>query len=536
MHSSDARLRNVFRNRAFIGALALSLFLYGLEEALFRMPQGFFMRTIAFMPELERQALAVGLAAAAFIGLYAFFWIALASARPVRLAALLLFAIAIGVQYGYWSTLQRFMSGIEVIIALTAAGVWTSAASLYFNWVSLVPIGALAVVMAWSWKEPRRVGLAALPVWLAVVFGVYATHRLVRLEQYPGVSIMQLVDAVSDVALSTTFAPRRAGLPEFTPAARPTNNVVVIVDESIRADHLSINGYGRATTPYLEDLARRGLLHNWGVAAAGGTCSNISNPILLTGLVPAEGNFAEAAGRPTMFHYAHALGYRTHYFDGQENFLWNGLTSEDKPVLDEWVNTRELGRDVQTDFRAADRIRGIVNTSIGNFIVLNKRGVHFLYEYSYPPEYAQWLPTPPGANYQAYPDLARNAYDNGVYYNVNTFFERLLPEEAALTDTVYVYTSDHGQTLFEDNANWLHCNFTRLEASVPMLIVGRVQPPGNLGYPASHSNILPTVLDLLGAPEALRAEVDAPSLLAPAANPAPRYFFDGALRLIPYDE
>ena len=62
---------------------------------------------------------------------------------------------------------------------------------------------------------------------------------------------------------------------------------MLIIDESIRPDHLSLNGYKRATTPYLEELARQpGLVHNWGAAASGATCSQLSNALMITGVTP----------------------------------------------------------------------------------------------------------------------------------------------------------------------------------------------------------------------------------------------------------
>jgi glucan phosphoethanolaminetransferase (alkaline phosphatase superfamily) len=312
----------------------------------------------------------------------------------------------------------------------------------------------------------------------------------------------------------------------------PTNNIVLVVDESIRGDHLDINGYLRPTTPYLSKLSvtEQGF-HNIGLTTAGATCSYPSNALILTGVLPGSNDFELTKYYPTVFQYAKAMGYKTYYMDAQTNMLWNGLTDADIKFVDVWVRKKDLGDDLQSDFRAADRINEIVTGGQGNFIVLNKRGVHFLYENSYPKEMTIWPPLP--GNDVNDPDLVKNYYDNGIRYNVNTFFERLLSNPQVLNHTVILYTSDHGQTLFEDGTSWLHCNYTPQEANVPILLLGRNLPPVADGYHASHSNILPTLLDLMGVPNEARVHAYAPSLFAatPEMN-KDQFFFDGSLRLI----
>jgi glucan phosphoethanolaminetransferase (alkaline phosphatase superfamily) len=312
----------------------------------------------------------------------------------------------------------------------------------------------------------------------------------------------------------------------------PQNNVVLVVDESIRGDHLDINGYSRQTTPFLSHLsATEPGFHNFGLAIAGATCSYPSNALLLTGVRPGIDDFEKVKNYPTLFQYAKAKGYRTIYIDAQTNSIWNGLTDHDIQFIDSWVKASDLNDSIQSDQIAADRIREMVATSTGNFVVINKRGVHFLYESSYPKETAIWLPLP--TNYAVHPDLVRNSYDNGIRYNLNTFFGKLLSNPQILENTVILYTSDHGQTLFEDGTNWLHCNYTPQEARVPLILIGRNIPPVKDGYVASHSNILPTLLDLMNVPREARVHDYAPSLFTatPEMN-SDHFFFDGALRLI----
>ena len=129
------------------------------------------------------------------------------------------------------------------------------------------------------------------------------------------------------------------------------------------------------------------------------------------------------------------------------------------------------------------------------------------------------------------------SYDNGILYNVNTFFERLLADPKILENTDILYTSDHGQTLFENHASWLHCNYTPQEATVPLILIGQNLPLINDTYLASHSNIFPTLLDLMGVPADQRLHSYAPSLFAGAEDiTTDRFFFDGSLRLVDFPD
>ena len=67
--------------------------------------------------------------------------------------------------------------------------------------------------------------------------------------------------------------------PYFTRADTPmAAHVVLIVDESVVGEHLSINGYARDTSPYLATIGDR--MCNFGIACSGGNCSRTSQRIL----------------------------------------------------------------------------------------------------------------------------------------------------------------------------------------------------------------------------------------------------------------
>lgn len=308
----------------------------------------------------------------------------------------------------------------------------------------------------------------------------------------------------------------------FRATRKPTRNIVLVVDESVRGDHLSINGYSRLTTPFLSSLQSDGILHNWGLATCGATSSTMAGKLLMTGydlshsrpdsLVSDEESALDTW--PTVFHYAKAMGFTTRYFNGQNVFGGFGFRAADRVQIDFIEGTESLGRDVDSDKRIAERVKTALINGTGQFIVVNKMGIHLPYDRRYRPSSAKWGPRQEFA-----------FYDNALLYNVDGFFEILLSDRDVLRNATVLYTSDHGERLRRfDNVGY-HGGSSRDEAIVPLFLIGKEAVPPNPLFEASHANILPTLLDLMGYPDKLRAHPYAESLLhASASGPRERWF------------
>jgi glucan phosphoethanolaminetransferase (alkaline phosphatase superfamily) len=520
-----------------MGAVFYILFLYILEECIFEFPQAkFFQQTLTFFTRAE-VSIALISSVASFLFLFFVLRTALQSSRLFQALYVTLLALSSLIEYGYWKAVQRFLIPEDLKIATaTPVATWMGAGELFFEWRFLLPVLVLICFMFMFGKHrPSISSLVRFGYVLVCLVGLTLVQTLLGNPLNPGLSFSSFYQTITRSVMDGMSVGKRE-MVKYQHSGGPRNNIVLVIDESIRGDHLSINGYGRETTPFLEQLANHEEgFHNLGLAVAGATCSYSSNALLLTGVRPGFDEFELTASYPTLFQYAKAMGYKTYYMDAQTNSFWNGLTARDVSFIDTWLKAFDFGDDLQSDLRAADLIAEIVSEGTGNFIVLNKRGVHFMYEGSYPAESAVWLPLPD--DYETHPDLVSNAYDNGVLYNVNTFFERLLADPEVLATTAILYTSDHGQTLFEDNASWLHCNSTLREATVPLILIGRNLPPVTIPPRAQHSNILPTLLDLMAVPDRERIHSYSLSLFsATEVWPTEQYYFDGRLQLNQYSE
>lgn len=513
-------------------SLGFTLFLYILEEALFKRQMIYlFWELSKYVPSYRLKGIVA--IALSFFALFIFIWGSLASNYRWRIVYFVVFAIAVLVEFNFWNMFQRFMTSYDLSTAFySPPQLWLDAASLFFSWVGLFPILVYLAILA-VYKRQQQ-GSATFFVVFLMIVGINSFIYYMGYEKSPAISVQDFLKTLTATAWSGWQEPYVREEVTFRSDKELANNVVLIIDETIRGDHFSLNGYHRATTPYLDELAAEGYIDNWGVVASASSCSWLSNAAILMGLAKYPDDEHRAAQNPSLFQYAKAMGYTTYYFDAQTDILWNGLVLSDLTYVDHWINSATLGNDLNNDLRAAEQVYQITAHSKGNFILINKKGIHFYYDSVYPAENRIWEPVGGGREYSD-ANLVINSYDNGLHYNINHFFQQLIPDPANLNSTVYVYTGDHGETLAEDGANWPHCGPTRNEAAVPLFLIGNERPV-DTSYKASHYNIFATVLDLMEVPKSARLYTYPLSLFeATTEDSQDRFFIDAGGAVINYD-
>lgn len=479
-----------------------------------------------------------------------FIMASLLSPYPYRILYFFLFCIAVLSEYGYQRAFNRFTTLEDIGNAFFASDmrIMFSSVGEYFVLSAIISC-LLYAVLLFSVKPLLNNGRKIFLMGLITFSGFFLFTAYFSTNTYPSISYNAFYRTVYNFPVSWYIGtihqppysifyqtPRR----EITFRAQqlPNNNIVFIVEESMRGDHLSLNGYSRPTSPKLEELNQQGFIKNWGIASSGTTCSINSNNLLLSGVNTIPDTEGDIFRFPTIFQYAKAAGYKTFYFDGQLSYRWIGKPADVESV-DEWLmpDTLKNGEWYDIDAEIARRVKEIVGNSTGNFIWINKFGVHFPYKNSYPDEAAKWLPIPQtkerfqlfGSDNES--EKMINSYDNAILYNSQSFFTNLFDRDLP-ADTFYVYTSDHGQNLSESGGASTHCLSTKNEANVPLFIIAEpeIMPAADTGYKASHSNIFATLLDLMNFPEDERLENYSPSLFSvKQSDSKPRFFYTGNL-------
>ncbi len=316
-------------------------------------------------------------------------------------------------------------------------------------------------------------------------------------------------------------------LPPTPPGAR---NVLLIVLDTVAADHLSLYGYERDTTPRLRELARRGVVFDMARSPAPWTLP--SHASIFTARWPHELNVGEHkpldGTYPTLAEYLTHHGYATSGFIGNTYYCnsWFGLARgfnhyedyyEENVLVSptEALRCSALGRVLIRQFGAAYNVRPEVTNAPKDARRINRDFLKWLDAHpdrpfftflNYLDAHDPYL-TPPGAErhfgrvpssleeiqtlhgwskfiheHAAHTDqtpsrdqveLVVDAYDDCLAA-LDDQIGRLMDElqrRGVLEKTLVILTADHGEALGEHGLFGHGMSLYRPEIHVPMLVL-----------------------------------------------------------------
>lgn len=316
------------------------------------------------------------------------------------------------------------------------------------------------------------------------------------------------------------------------------DHIILIVDESVRADLMSVNGYTQNTTPFLKSYNS---LVNFGIASSSANCSRYSNTILRTGLRPDDlpDRKQLSLKGPSLFQYAKQAGYHTAYITnhmaaGQK--FDNGMNEYDLAHIDSYlILNQETNCPHFGDCEVAKALIQLLRTHPKTFVYINKMGIHFPYN-EVCPSHQKTLKNPPQQS-----QILTN-YFNGMVWVADKFLEGLLKEISAF-DYLLFYTSDHAENVEEVQTRNGHGSFMGAnwkQAAVPLIIFTN-NPTLQRKYKdvqsmhfnkLSHFALAPSLLEHLGFERTWVREKFGPSILSKERTP--QSFFTGNIYQIGY--
>ena len=317
----------------------------------------------------------------------------------------------------------------------------------------------------------------------------------------------------------------------------PPPNVILYVIDGGSADHMSVYGYNRRTTPCLERLAASGAVFEKAVSNSSWT--KISAPSFMTSLHSSVlGPSENASGRlppqaVPMAEHMHRAGYRTAVFVSNPHA--GSMTGLDRGV----DVLREAG--VEPNSRASEQLQADFWNWRRDYpggpywAHIQPTDVHlpwtqnaaFAGLYVDPGEqrtYLEWYKritlaegsfggrfTATGIDPVRFSYLARCLYDETMAHQdaqIGRFVERL-KAEGAWDDTIFIVAADHGSyaagllPVDPMPTAWGPPNLAACVSHVPLIVSwpGRVEPGRRIGQRVSLIDLLPTVLELAGLPK-----------------------------------
>ncbi|CAN7180944.1 sulfatase-like hydrolase/transferase [Acidovorax delafieldii] len=232
-------------------------------------------------------------------------------------------------------------------------------------------------------------------------------------------------------------------------------NVILIVVDALRADHLSINGYARQTTPYLQELLSSGQWKNFGKIYS--VCAESACGLMA---LSSSRNIHLFIDHPiTLQEALKRNGYGIHLVLGGDHTNFYGLRKAYGEVDSYFDASMNKGRYVNDDAAVIDQLASFP-TYGGNPTFMQ---FHLMSAHGLGARENSLAPFQPSRNY--YGDIGArillkndgrtmeyvNYYDNGVRKadDVIKSLMNMLRSKGYLKNTIVVITADHGEYLGE---------------------------------------------------------------------------------------
>ncbi|WP_159682104.1 phosphoethanolamine--lipid A transferase [Luteimonas sp. 9C] len=292
-----------------------------------------------------------------------------------------------------------------------------------------------------------------------------------------------------------------------TPVMRRPRLLVLVIGETVRADHWGLNGYARDTTPRLR---ARGVV-NFPDVAACGSSTEVSLPCMFSALGRAHYDRDAIRAQQSLLDVVARTGVTVDWLDNQSGCkgVCAGTGMQTMTAAIDPAACRD-GRCLDAVLVTALRQR--LDTAQGDtLLVLHMLGNHGpAYFERYPETFARYRPVCTSA------DLARcarpaivNAYDNAILYT-DAVLGQLIDLLAARSDrdSALLYVSDHGESLGEYGL-FLHgapyAIAPAQQLQVPMVLWTAADSARSMGVdlacvrtgaraPHAHDDLFPTVL------------------------------------------
>jgi arylsulfatase A-like enzyme len=350
-------------------------------------------------------------------------------------------------------------------------------------------------------------------------------------------------------------APAQDALPSVASSHGAQPNVLLVVMDTVRADHLSVYGYERDTTPHLKQLAQDSAVFTTAISASDFTLT--SHATLFTGMYgswhgarcqPPDATYGRALAPqvPTLAEILSTKGYRTFGvaanlylradFGLQRGFQdfhiprpvpvlaaesWYMLRNQMRRVLSFFADTSQFDRlfsrgdEINRDFFATVKKTDLTRGPF--FAFVNYMDAHFPYippapfDRRFPGKEVRLVQDDLEAIQEqvfhgkslpgVYANHSISQYDGGIAY-IDAQIGQLvhwLKDQNLYDDTMIVVTSDHGEA-FGEKRLFGHANsaYQNLLHAALLVKYPHSAHQGVVNEPVSLTDVLPTILKTLG--------------------------------------
>jgi len=357
--------------------------------------------------------------------------------------------------FGYWASSMDVWLLFEKINEVTQAG----ASVIRYQIVSMLMISLIVVAslfILWMRKEVsnKKGWVSVLGVILILFYPIKMTidknitlgrlpnvkHSVVKTSLYTlgyfiSHTLPEEILGYSKVASTVRSAPER-----ISPIM--SENIIVVMGESLSSSYMSAYGFNKATTPWLDKEIKKPnrFISN---GFSGGLFTDVSVPFFFNIIEKPNARKQISQGNTNLFRLAKEQGYKTHFYSAQMSSGLSFISMLGKQWIDKYHDSLSFTHDVNVPVDDKELVTWLSNASLGdkNFIVLNQNGSHEPY-----------IDRSPLDKKIFGQDGLYNEYLNSVYYTDEVLKNIQQVIETLPGTWTLIFTSDHGQNVTHTSA------------------------------------------------------------------------------------
>lgn len=338
---------------------------------------------------------------------------------------------------------------------------------------------------------------------LAYLFGFRVEIEALRSE--PLISFLYNMEYIGSAP-----SPQRLAISQADQKARqayvavettgPRPNIIVIVVDALRVDHISANGYIRKTTPFLDTHIEDGRIQQVDRTLSSCASSYCGILSILTG----KSVHHLSENNLKVYDLLHDQGYQVHFIASGSHTNYYNLRAAYGPDIDFYYSGEHTHWSRDDDRLVLDGLKQMpVGADTPYFLYIHLMSAHLAGVKL--PEYAIFQPSHLSLDLsllRSNNEVRVNRYDNGVVQAdayLQGIFE-ILQDRQILSNALVIITSDHGENLEVGTSLGHADSLSHTLTDVPLMIMTS-NPEKKLGTTtATHIDIAPTILDYLNQP------------------------------------
>ncbi|MCU1302082.1 MAG: hypothetical protein JWQ87_2366 [Candidatus Sulfotelmatobacter sp.] len=304
-------------------------------------------------------------------------------------------------------------------------------------------------------------------------------------------------------------------------------NIFLVTIDTLRADHVHCYGYERVKTPAMDALANDGF--RFSRAFTPSPITNTSHTSILTGLLPGRHGVTDFAvplspAHPTWAELLHKQGYQTGAFIGAVILDSKTLAPGLDRGFDFYDNFPEHPL-TKSRWGRVERRGTVVVQHAETWLTSHPHGAHFVWVHLYDPHDPY---EPPAPYSQIYKD---HLYDGEIAYADSALanFIAYLKKHGWYESSVIVVVGDHGEGLGEHHEDthgiFLYDTTTHVPLIIKLPAAASADKARVVEAQVRTIDILPTVLDIVGAPALQEKDGESLNVYFTGSEPEARTVF-----------